>query len=156
MRKINFLSKLHREGKLQLVQPSDAIKESYLAKSESNLVSAKILLDNRRLEESVGLAYYSMYHMLTALLFQAGIKSENHAAAIILLEAVFGMENKSISLAKEERIDKQYYADFRITREDAAEMIRIAEEFNKNLLDFISKMDSQKIKYFRERLMGLI
>ena len=60
MKKINFLSKLYKEGKLQLVSPSETIKNSYIAKSESNLASAKILLDNQRLEESVSLAYYSM------------------------------------------------------------------------------------------------
>ena len=78
MKKINFLIKLKLDGKLQLVEPSEEIKQSYLGKSESNLISAKILLNSNRLEESVGLAYYSMYHLLTALFFKAGIKSENH------------------------------------------------------------------------------
>ena len=89
MKKISFLSKLKREGKLQLVSPSETIKDPYLKKSESNLASAKILLENERLEESVSLAYYSMYNMLTAILFQVGIKCENHSASIILLNAHF-------------------------------------------------------------------
>jgi hypothetical protein len=49
MKKISFLSKLKREGKLQIVSPSETIKDSYLAKFESNLTSAKILLENDRL-----------------------------------------------------------------------------------------------------------
>ena len=156
MKKINFLSKLCREGKLQLVSPSETIKNSYVAKSESNLASAKILLDNQRLEESVSLAYYSMYNMLTAVLFQVGIKCENHTASIILLNALFGIDNKSISFAKDERIDKQYYVDFGVTREDTVELIETAEEFNKNLFDFSSKMNSQKIKDYRERFLKLV
>ena len=156
MKKISFLSKLKREGKLQLVSPSETIKDSYLKKSESNLASAKILLENERLEESVSLAYYSMYNMLTAILFQVGIKYENHTASIILLNTLFGIDNKSISSAKDEIVDKQYYVDFSVTREDTLELIETAEEFNKNLFDFSSKMNSQKIKNYRERFLQLV
>ncbi|MGD0994265.1 MAG: HEPN domain-containing protein [Candidatus Bathyarchaeia archaeon] len=156
MKKISFLSKLKREGKLQLVSPSETIKDSYLKKSESNLASAKILLENERLEESVSLAYFSMYNMLTAILFQVGIKCENHSASIILLSALFGIDNESISSAKDERIDKQYYVDFSVTREDTVELIETAEDFNKNLFDFSSKMNSQKIKDYRKRFLELV
>ena len=156
MKKINFLSRLHRESKLRLVSPSETIKDSYVAKSESNLESAKILLENERFEESVSLAYYSMYNMLTAILFQVGIKCENHTASIILLNALFGIDNKSISFAKDERIDKQYYVDFGVTREDTVELIETAEEFNKNLFDFSSKMNGQKIKDYREQVLKLV
>ena len=110
MRKINFLAKLFDEGKLQLVNPSEEIKDSYIKKSESNLISAKILLENNKLEESVSLVYYSMYHMLTALLFKVGIKCENHSASIILLKELFSIDNSGIFFAKKERVDKQYYA----------------------------------------------
>jgi uncharacterized protein (UPF0332 family) len=155
-KKISFLSKLCREHKLQLVQPSEAIKESYLSKSESNLVSSKILFDNQRLEESVSLAYYSMYNMLTALLFQVGIKCENHNASIILLNTLFGIDNADISRAKEERIDTQYYVDFNITSQDAAELIQTAEDFNKNLFDFSSKINNEEIAAYREKLLSLV
>jgi uncharacterized protein (UPF0332 family) len=156
MQKIIFLTRLHKEGKLQLVSPSEAMKDSYLAKSESNLISAKILLDNCRLEESVSLAYYSMYNMLTALLFQVGIKCENHTAAIMLLNSVFGLENKDISFARKERIDKQYYIDFSMTRDDAEELIETAEDFNKCLFDFQAKMNSDKIKQYRDRFLSMV
>jgi uncharacterized protein (UPF0332 family) len=156
MKKISFLTKLHKENKLQLVSPSDAIKESYLTKSESNLVSAKILLDNQRLEEAVTLAYYSMYNILTALLFQVGIKCENHTASIMLLEPVFDLNSRDISFARKERIDKQYYVDFSITRDDAEDMILTAEDFNRCLFDFISKMNEEKIIRCREIFQGLV
>lgn len=156
MKKIGFLAKLNKEDKLLLVAPSEIVKDSYVAKSESNLVSAKILLDNAKLEEAISLAYYSMYHMLGALLFMTGIKSENHAASIILLKVVFGIDNKDISFAKEERIDKQYYTDFQIATKDVVDTIQTAEEFNKELLDFISRLNNQKIEEYRKRFEGLI
>ena len=86
MKTSNFLNKLKKEKKLELIEPSREVRESYLKKSESNLVSAKILLKSNMLEESVSLAYYSMYHILIALLFYVGIKSENHTASIVLLK----------------------------------------------------------------------
>lgn len=44
MKKINFLKTLKRKGKLELVESSNEINQSYLEKSESNLSSAKIHL----------------------------------------------------------------------------------------------------------------
>ena len=156
MKKINFLVKLRKEGKMQIVEPNETLKDSYIKKSESNLLSAKILLSNNLLEESVALAYYSMYHLLSALFYRVGIKCENHAASIILLDAVFKIGNKEISFAKKERIDKQYYTDFRTTKEEVKESIKTAEDFNRELLDFISKLDSHKIKEYRENFLHLI
>src|SRR3989338_1293057 len=149
MKKITFLIKLKRERKLQLVESSEEIKQSYLDKSGSNLISAKILLNSNRLEESVGLAYYSMYHLLTALLFKVGIKSENHSASIILLKELFHLDNQDISEAKTERIDKQYYVNFKITQEEVKNTIRKAELFNGRIIDFISKMNNEQIKNYR-------
>lgn len=156
MRKIAFLAKLHKEGKLQIVEPSEAVGDSYIAKSESNISSAKILLQNNKLEESVSLAYYSMYHMLGALLFRTGIKCESHAAAIVLLDAVFGIDNGDISFAKKERIDKQYYTDFQIAKKDVEEAIKTAEDFNKKLADFISRLENQRIEKCRKLFQELI
>ncbi len=156
MKKINFLIKLKKEEKLEKIEPSEEIKESYIRKSESNLASAKILLANDKLEESVGLAYYSMYHLLLALLFKIGIKSENHSASIILLKEVFSLDNKEISDAKTERIDKQYYVGFAISKEDVKDTIRKAENFNSKLIDFISKINNEDITSYRKNFMKLL
>lgn len=156
MRKINFLKKINKENKLVFVEPNEEIKKSYLEKSESNLISAKILLENNRLEESVSLCYYSMYHLLIALLFKNGIKSENHSASIILLKELFSLDNKDILFAKKERIDKQYYTDFKITKDEVIELIEIAENFNKILFDFISKLSNKDIVKYRNKLKELL
>jgi len=116
MKKIKFLIKLRKEEKLELIEPSEEIKESYILKSRSNLASSKILLENNKLEEAIALTYYSMYQIVTALFFKAGIKCENHAATIILLKELFNTENSDMSSAKAERIDKQYYTNFHITK----------------------------------------
>ena len=151
MKEINFLIKLKKEGKLELIEPSEEIKESYIKKSESNLISAKILLENSRLEESISLTYYSMYNILLALLFKVGIKSENHSGSIILLKQLFSLDNKEIFEAKTERIDKQYYVDFIITKEDVKDTIRKAEIFNSKLIDLISKANNENISDYRNK-----
>ncbi|MBN1645360.1 HEPN domain-containing protein [Candidatus Woesearchaeota archaeon] len=103
MKKISFLIKLNTKRKLEIVELSEEMKNSYIEKSESNLISSKILLKNERLEEAVSLAYYSMYHILAALLFKIGIKRENHSASIILLKEIFDINNKEIAFAKKEK-----------------------------------------------------
>jgi uncharacterized protein (UPF0332 family) len=61
------------------------MRTAYLKKSESHLISARLLLDNDLFEQSVSMAYYCMYNSVMALFFATGIKCENHTAAIILL-----------------------------------------------------------------------
>jgi len=156
MKKINFLKKLCKEDKLKCVEPSEEIKNSYIEKSESNLISARILLENNRLEESVSLAYYSMYHILTALFFAVGIKCENHTGSIILLKDIFNIDNSEISFAKSERIDKQYYIDFHINKQEVIETIQKSEIFRKTLFDFISKLNTEKINAYKFKFNELL
>lgn len=156
MKKLDFLNKLVKEGKLKLVEPSEEIKHSYLGKSESNLSSAKILLENDKLEEAIALTYYSMYHMLTALLFKVGIKCENHTASIILLKELFDIENSDIESAKKERIDKQYYTDFEVVKEDVLEAIQDAEDFNYGMHGFISRLNNETIDSYREKFKEIL
>jgi uncharacterized protein (UPF0332 family) len=156
MKSINFLNKLKKEGKLKLVDLSEEIKQSYLVKSESNLISAKILLENNRLEEAISLTYYSMYNTLLALLFKTGLKSENHSASIFLLKEIFEFDNSMILFAKRERINTQYYVDFSITEKDVFGLIKKAEVFNESLLNFISKLTNEKINLYRNKFIKMI
>ena len=120
------------------------------------MISSRILFDNKRLEESVSLSYYSMYNILLALLFRVGIKSENHSGSIVLLKEVFGIDNSDLFFAKRERIDKQYYVDFRVVEKDAEELLRIAEDFKGMLFDFISRLNSSEIRFYRKKFVELI
>ena len=151
MKEINFLTKLKRQKKLELVKPSEELMQSYIDKSQSNLESSKILLNNNKLEESVALTYYSMYNMLIALLYKTGMKCENHTGSVILLKIVFGINNSDILNAKTERVDKQYYTDFKVTKEEILEGIKNAETFNSNLFDFISRLTTEDINKYRNK-----
>ena len=152
--KISFLVDLESQRKLQFVEPSEDICNSYLEKSSSHLDSAKILLSANKLEESVSMAYYGMYHCLLALLFRCGIKSENHAASIILLKEIFQEKELAevISFGKKERIDKQYYLDFNLSSDEAEEMLKKSEDFIVNCKVLISSLDEERIKIIKKEL----
>jgi uncharacterized protein (UPF0332 family) len=152
MKKQDFLTKIKGEGKLDFIEPSEEISNSYVKKSESYLSSAKLLIENDKLEESISLTYYSMYYMSMALLFKVGIKSENHTATTIILREVFDLDNSELNKAKKERVDKQYYTDFNISKEDARQLITIANHFNSKIYDFIQKINNQKIKEYKAKL----
>jgi uncharacterized protein (UPF0332 family) len=152
MREEAFLNKLFHEAKIQIVEPNDNVSLSYKNKSESYLISSKILFENGKPEETVSMAYYSMYYMLMALLFKTGIKCENHSASIILLKRVFQIDNSKIFEAKKERIDKQYYVDFTISLHDVCEMIKDAESFNSDISWTIERMNTEELKRYQSRV----
>ena len=155
MRRINFLIKLGKEGNLQPVEPSEDISKAYIQRSDESLSSAKALFRIGNLKDAVALAYYSMYHRLLAALFRIGIKCENHAASIIFLKEVFGVENNKISKAKSERVDKQYYVDFSVNLSEAEESIRIAEEFITKMDEILAGLTENRIKECHENAVNL-
>jgi len=97
-----------------------------------------------------------MYHLLTSLLFKVGIKCKNHTGSIIILKEIFNVDNKYLLSAKKERVDKQYYVDFHITKEEVKEMIEEAEKFNKKIYDFIEKLQGKNIKNYREKYIKIV
>lgn len=123
MKKAGFLRRLHKEEQLKIIEPSEKIKQAYMEKSSASIKSEEILLQNSLLENSVPAAYYSMYNMIMALFFKAGIKCENHAGSIILLKELFLFDNSKIEFAKKERVNKQYYVDFKISKEEVENLI---------------------------------
>lgn len=156
MKEIDFLTKLYKEKKLEIVQPSQIVAEAYIQRSNESLLSSKTLIKIGNLKDSVALAYYSMYHCLLSVLFRVGIKSENHSGSIILLKEIFEIDNSKILKAKSERIDKQYYVDFEINKYEAEEAIKTAEEFIANLTNFIAELTEDKIRHYKKRALSLL
>ncbi len=152
----DFLRQLNRQGALQLVEPSGSLKDAYQSKSEGFLSSARLLLDNDRLEESVSLAYYSMYYSVLALLFRTGIKCENHTAAAMLLKLVFEKDPADLVKAKAERIETQYYIDAELTREDVKHMVLMVETFDAQMYDMTERMTTGDIEKYRSVLKELL
>jgi len=161
MKKADFLSKLREERKLEITEPSEEMKISYLQKAENCLKSAKLLFQNQLYENSTSESYYCMYNSLLALLFKTGIKSENHSASIIILKSLFNEEVlcKIISFAKEERIDKQYYIEShqitKVTKESCNDMVLKSEDFLVKMKLLINKLSNEKINSIRNSFESL-
>lgn len=147
-----FIKTLIKENKLSLVDPSEEISQVYLNKSLKSLISSKTLVKISNFDDAIALSYYSMYYSLLALLFRCGIKSENHTGSIILLEKLFGLDNKEIKKAKKERVDKQYYVDFKSEKEEVEEAIEIAENFNSKIIEKIDLIKTKEINNIRHTL----
>lgn len=162
MKKPSFLSKLKKEGKLELVEPSEEICKSYTDKADNCLKSAKLLLQNSLYENSVSMSYYAMYNSLTALLFRVGMKCENHAGSIILFKKLFGRVDlfKVISFAKKERIDKQYYVtsenNFVLTKESAEDMVVKAEDFLVKMKLIIVELKNEQTEELKEKFGNIV
>jgi uncharacterized protein (UPF0332 family) len=157
MKKQDFLSKLKIEGKLELVPPSDDIKESYLEKSANSLKASRLLLKSNLLEEATSMAYYAMYHALLALMFKCGIKCENHTGNILLPKSFFGEVAlyEVISYAKKERVDKQYYTDFEVVIDDVEKLIVKSQDFATNVKVIIESLTSERIGTVRTKYESL-
>ena len=161
MKKQNFLGKLKEEKKLELVDESKEISDSYNLKSDNCLRSAKILFKEKLYENAVSEAYYAMYNSVLSLFFKCGIKCENHTASIILLNKLFHLEDlkKMLFDAKKERVDKQYYVsegyDSKITEEDTNQMIKDAEHFILDIKVHINKLGLEDINNIRKEFEGI-
>ena len=90
--------------------------------------------------------------MLTALFYKVGIKCENHSASIIILKDLFKIDNSKISFAKTERVDKQYYVDFKLSKQEVENLVKLAEQFNSMLYNFIEKLTTKQADEYREEL----
>ena len=57
---------------------------------------------------------------------------------------------------KKERVDKQYYVDFKLTKEPAKELMKRAEEFLVKIKFIISNNNIGEINEIREKLKNMI
>jgi len=146
-----LIKELKKQGRLKLIQESEYVSESYSKKSKNSFKAAKILLNQKLIEESISMSYYSMYNKLLSLLYKIGIKSENHFLSIYILKEVFNFDNENILFAKKERINKQYYPNSNLTKKDAKEMIKLSEKFIEELEFFMDKISLNDIKNYRNK-----
>ena len=104
MKNLDFLNKLGREGKLEIVECSEQISVSYEKKSAECREVANLAFNNGYFESAITQSYYSMYNNVLSLFFKCGIKCENHSASATLLNELFNQKDLSLifSKAKEE------------------------------------------------------
>ena len=158
MKERDFLRKAVKAGQLGIVKPSENIFQSYLTKSDNCIRAAELLIANGLYENSISDSYYAIYNSLTALLRKVGIKCENHAVSISLLETLFSetvlkdLANK----AKDARIESQYEVDVLESKAKAAELQSQAENFVSEIRLIARRLTSEKSEKIRQELDKLI
>ena len=158
MKSSDFLIKLNKEGKLEIVESSEQMSLSYEKKGIECREVANLAFNNGYFESAITQSYYSMYNNVLSLFFKCGIKCENHSAAAVILKEFFNQKNLFFifSKAKGERIDKQYYVtpsqDNPATKESAKEMISTAMGFNPQIIVFKNNLKLEEIKRIREKI----
>ena len=73
------------------------------------------------------------------------------SARILLKTDLF----KTISFAKKERIDKQYYVDFTMTRGSAKDLIKKSEDFLTEIKLMIKNIKNEDIQLVRNKFSGM-
>ncbi|PIN88811.1 DNA-binding protein [Candidatus Pacearchaeota archaeon CG10_big_fil_rev_8_21_14_0_10_35_13] len=153
-----FLTRLIKEKKVQLVEESAEMCESYQQKTDDCLLSAKILLENGLYENSIINSYYAMYNNVLAFLYKCGIKSENHTGSMIILKEIINKPELAESLEdmKRIRIDSQYYTKDNQEEEKkkSQESIKESEEFILKMKILMNSIKNSEIERIRESLGG--
>jgi uncharacterized protein (UPF0332 family) len=158
MKNLDFLNKLKKEHKLELVDCSEQMALSYEKKGVECREVANLVFINGYFESAVTQSYYSLYNNVLSLLFKCGIKCASHSGAALLLKEIFNQKEAYLifSKAKEERIDKQYYVvsvqNNIATKESAQEMMRVAIKFNLSIIAFKNNLKLEEIRKIREKV----
>lgn len=152
------MRKAVKAGQLEIVEPSDNIFQSYLTKSENCIKAAELLIDNKLYENSISDSYYAIYNSITALLRKVGIKCENHAVSISLLETLLSeivlkdLANK----AKDVRIESQYEIDVSESKAKAVELQSQAENYVNAIRLLARKLTGEESEKIRQKLEKFI
>ena len=98
------------------------------------------------------MSYYAMYNKVLSLFFLSGIRCENHRLSILILKKFFNFDTKNLEFAKNQRINKQYYAKTKVTPEETKKLIDIAEDFIEELDYFTERLTEKDIDNIRNKI----
>lgn len=114
----------------------DEIVKRNLEKASERLEAAKILLENRKFEDSINRAYYSMYHSTMGLLQTVNVSLKTHKGLIGEFGKKFVKTGKIdrryseiLSYAENLRESADYGIESEIEQGDAEKTVDNAEDF---------------------------
>ena len=135
---------------LRIVEPNGRLSKSYLEQAKSSLLRAEKDLKDKDLLWSTVAIYYAEYYALYSFLQKIGIKCENHVCSILVVTFLLGEDKtKTINQHKDKRIDAQYY--MKVDQEPKIRlMLQEAKIFVSNFDEFVSKLNENEIRFYRE------
>lgn len=121
-----------------------ALMEHRLDSAKEKLESAKILLDNGNLKDSIGRSYYAMFTSVRALLARDGVDFSKHAGVIAYFQKEYiktgildRKYSKYISQAFQVRNNADYADFYIVSKMDAEEQYVRAKEFCQMIADYV-------------------
>lgn len=125
----------------------EVLMQYRLESAKEKLESAKILLDNGNLKDSIGRSYYAMFTCVRALLARDGEDFSKHAGVIAYFQKTYIKTgildvkySKYISQAFQIRNNADYADFYIVSKTDAEEQYGKAEEFFKMISDYLKKL----------------
>jgi len=121
--------------------------EASLLKAEKALRSARLLKENKELEDAVSRAYYAMFHAARATLFSKGLEAKTHRGVIslfgqkivkegLLSEEFADMFRKAFDLRQ--KSDYELYA--KLDEELVEETVKNAEKFVRKIKELLEPL----------------
>lgn len=117
-----------------------------MARAESSLEAARLLIDNEYYTESVSRVYYAMFYAATALLHSEGITVSKHSAVIAQVGQHFAKTGKidaRLHRALIDAFDERQSADYGgivFSYEDTEKTYTAADKFVKAVREYLKKL----------------
>ncbi len=154
---------LKRKRGAKLEDPNDNLCNVYLKKAKSALNMLSSASEKDEIDWIATTAYYARYFAFYALLQKCGIKSEIHDCTISLMHYLLVEENlidehfyNELKLAKELRVDAQYYVAEELDKNKLKKDSETARNFFLKMEDVIGSLTEEKINQLRNKLSNAI
>ncbi len=155
--------RLKQKHGIKIEEPNDNLCNVYLKKAKSALNMLSSAAEKDEVDWIATTAYYARYFALYALLQKCGIKSEIHDCTISLMHFLFVEEGlveecfyKELQLAKELRVDTQYYVAEGLDKQKLKTDSETARNFVLEMEKVSDSLTGQDIKQLRDKLNFLL
>lgn len=150
---------LKQKRGITLEDLNDNLCNVYLKKAKSALNMLSSASEKDEIDWIATTAYYARYFAFYALLQKCGIKSEIHDCTISLMHVLLVEERlieeqfyNELQLAKELRIDTQYYVADELDEEKLRQDSETASTFVLRMEEVIDDLTEEKINKLRNKL----
>ncbi|MCF7798506.1 hypothetical protein K9M74_01235 [Candidatus Woesearchaeota archaeon] len=146
---------LNQKKGIELVEPSDNLRDAYLIKSEEAL---ETLRSTKVRDWQLTTAYYTIYHGIYSLLMKMGVKCEIHSCTIEFtkryLKDHFTPEDfELLDKAFSARIDSQYYVNREVPDQNYNLIMKKAPAFLVKCKNIV--LEQKEIEKIREQIKAM-
>ena len=140
----------------RVTEPNDNLVQAYLQKARHDLVVLRSI-PKEDTEWKAAVAYYTRYHMMTALLLKVGVECKDHNCSLKIAKYLFSDVISSdlfieIKESKRQRIDLQYYTDRIVKKEEFEHNMEGVDAFVEIVQDLIESLTREDIGQIRKKL----